>query len=182
MTRLILLDRDGVINQDSPDYIKDVTEWVPIAGSLDAIAALKRAGYLVAVCTNQAGVGRGLFSLDALGRVHARMNAELGRRGCALDGLRFCPHRPDDGCNCRKPRPGMLIEAMRELAVAPAEALFVGDSLRDMEAAAAAGCRAALVRTGSGAAIEATARRMGIDCVADDLESLARDLIGGTPC
>ncbi len=118
MTRLILLDRDGVINYDSPDFIKDVHEWEPIPGALDAIAALKASGYLVAVCTNQSGVGRGLLSEAALGRIHQCLAQALAARGAALDGLYHCPHVPADGCACRKPRPGMLTAAMKDLGVA----------------------------------------------------------------
>jgi D-glycero-D-manno-heptose 1,7-bisphosphate phosphatase len=182
MTRLILLDRDGVINLDSPRYIKDVEEWLPIPGALDAIARLKAAGYLVAVCTNQAGVGRGILSTDALTRIHARLRQELAGRGAVLDDLRYCPHPPDAGCECRKPRPGMLIGAMETLGATPDETVFVGDSIRDVEAAQAAGCRVALVRTGGGADAEEQARSMGVDWVEDDLAAVARTLIGAGSC
>jgi len=181
MTRLILLDRDGVINFDSPDYIKDADEWVPIPGALAAIARLQTAGYQVAVCTNQAGIGRGILTAAALGRIHDKLRAHLARYGAALDGLAYCPHHPDDGCACRKPQPGMLLTMMRQLQVEPSETLYVGDSLRDMQAAHAAGCAAALVRTGAGAGVEAAARALGVTCVADDLAALAQDLLADDP-
>lgn len=173
MTRLILLDRDGVLNFDSPDYIKDADEWQEIPGSLDAVALLKRAGLRVAVCTNQAGIGRGLLSERALARIHARLEQALAARGVGLDALRYCPHHPDAKCRCRKPQPGMLIDTMTELAVAPADTIFVGDAIRDVEAAHAAGCHAALVRTGHGASVEAIASGMGLVWVGDDLAAFA---------
>jgi D-glycero-D-manno-heptose 1,7-bisphosphate phosphatase len=182
MTRLILLDRDGVINFDSPDYIKDADEWIPIPGSIEAISELKRAGYLVAVCSNQAGVGRGIFSEAALERIHARMRAALAGHAVALDGLRYCPHHPDAGCACRKPQPGMLSDMMKTLGIAAADTIFVGDAVKDLEAARAAGCRAALVRTGCGAAAEPQARAMGVDCIADDLAAFTRTLLGTASC
>ncbi|MEQ8484276.1 MAG: D-glycero-beta-D-manno-heptose 1,7-bisphosphate 7-phosphatase [Pseudomonadales bacterium] len=182
MARLILLDRDGVINLDSPAYIKDADEWVPIPGALEAIARLKRAGWLVGVCSNQAGIGRGILTEAGLQRVHRRMAQRLAEHGAALDGLRYCPHHPDEGCSCRKPAPGMLLSLMAELNAEPEQTLFVGDQLKDMAAARAAGCRPVLVRTGHGAASEAAARAEGVICVADDLAALAEHLLEGTPC
>lgn len=182
MTRLILLDRDGVINADSPDYIKDVDEWVPLPGALEAIAALKRKGLLVAVCTNQSGVGRGIIAPAALERIHRRLHARLAELGVRLDGLWYCAHRPEEGCPCRKPRPGMLLDAMQALGVAPDETLFVGDAVRDIEAARAAGCRSALVLTGRGRAAEAEARALGVDWVEEDLGAVARRLVGEGRC
>ncbi|MFU8813856.1 MAG: D-glycero-beta-D-manno-heptose 1,7-bisphosphate 7-phosphatase [Pseudomonadales bacterium] len=181
MTRLILLDRDGVINFDSPHYIKNADEWLPIPGSLSAIAKLKAAGFLVAICTNQAGIGRGIFSEAALAGIHAKLEQMLARHGTTLDGLVHCPHHPDECCGCRKPRPGMLLSMMQRLQVNPAQALFVGDSVRDLEAAQAAGCAAALVRTGKGADAEPTARAMGVTCIADDLADLAAMLLCRSP-
>jgi D-glycero-D-manno-heptose 1,7-bisphosphate phosphatase len=177
MTRLILLDRDGVVNFDSPQYVKDADEWLPIPGSLEAIARLKRAGLLVAVCTNQSGIGRGILTDAALARIHGKFAARLAELGVTLDALVYCPHHPDDGCLCRKPRAGMLTEVMARLQVSPAETLCVGDSMRDLEAARAAGCRAALVMTGKGASARAAAAALGVDCVADDLAALARAIL-----
>jgi D-glycero-D-manno-heptose 1,7-bisphosphate phosphatase len=178
MTRLILLDRDGVINYDSPDYIKDAAEWQPIPGSLESVARLKTAGYKVAVCTNQAGIGRGILTEEALLNIHAKLTAALADLGTELDALLFCPHHPDDGCFCRKPKPGMLRDAMSMLGIGPGETVYVGDSLRDIQAAQAAGCAAALVRTGKGRAAEPAARDLGVSCVADDLAALVRALLG----
>jgi D-glycero-D-manno-heptose 1,7-bisphosphate phosphatase len=149
--KLVLLDRDGVVNHDSPDFIKSAGEFVPIEGSIDAIARLKRAGLLVALCTNQSGIARGRLSLDALEEIHRTLAALLAEHGAALDALYYCPHGPDDGCACRKPKPGMLLAAMRDLRQPPQETVFIGDSARDLEAAAAAGCLPVLVRTGTGA-------------------------------
>ena len=182
MTRLILLDRDGVINLESPDYIKDVDEWVPIPGSIDAIAKLKRAGYHVAVCTNQSGVGRGIVTPAALDRIHARLHALLAEGGVALDGLSYCPHHPDANCDCRKPRPGMLCRTMQALGITGAETVFVGDAIRDVEAALAAGCHPVLVRTGGGARVERQARALGVEQVADDLAAYARTLLESASC
>ncbi|NBC23366.1 MAG: D-glycero-beta-D-manno-heptose 1,7-bisphosphate 7-phosphatase [Gammaproteobacteria bacterium] len=173
MARLILLDRDGVINVDSPDSIREPSQWEPLPGSLEAIAALKAAGYVVGVCTNQQGVGLGTISPAALEQIHSKLRRALAAADTALDDLRFCPHRADQGCGCRKPAPGMLLEAMAALGASPDETIFVGDSIRDVEAAHAAGCHAALVRTGNGAQIEPLARGMGVSWVGDDLAAFA---------
>jgi D-glycero-D-manno-heptose 1,7-bisphosphate phosphatase len=182
MARLILLDRDGVINVESPAYIKDADEWRPLPGALEAIALLNRHGWLVGVCSNQAGIGRGLLDADALERIHARMVQALAAYGGRFDGVRYCPHHPDDDCGCRKPKPGMLLALMDELAVTPEQTLYVGDRVQDMEASLAAGVRPVLVRTGHGTEAEAPARALGVTCVADDLADLARRLIGAAAC
>ena len=148
--RLVILDRDGVINEDSPDYIKSLDEWIPIPGSLDAIARLKQAGFAVAVATNQSGVARGLFDADALAAMHARLEGLLADRGCALDLIVYCPHGPDDGCDCRKPRPGLYHEISRKLRMPLRDAVIVGDSLRDLEAALQVEAKPVLVLTGKG--------------------------------
>jgi D-glycero-D-manno-heptose 1,7-bisphosphate phosphatase len=179
MTRLILLDRDGVINVDSPNYIRDPDEWLPIPGALEAIARLKHAGLLVGVCTNQSGVGRGFFDETALGHIHDKLAGLLADRGVRLDALEYCPHPPEAGCACRKPEPGMLIRVMDRLGVTPAETLFIGDSVRDIQAARAAGCEAALVLTGKGEASIDGAAALGVTWVADDLAEVARQLLQG---
>ena len=153
--RLILLDRDGVINQDSCDYIKSPNEWQPIPGSLEAIARLTGAGLKVGVCTNQSGIGRGLFSEDSLTRIHEKMCSLVTKFGGRIDTLHYCPHHPDDRCACRKPQPGMLTDAMAKLSINAADTTFVGDSERDVEAALAARCNPAIVRTGNGSATAA---------------------------
>lgn len=148
--KLIILDRDGVINHDSDEYIKSPEEWAPVPGSLDAIARLKRAGYTVVVASNQSGVGRGLFTLDTLHKINEKMQREAARAGGALDAVFYCPHAPQDNCTCRKPKAGLLRDIAtrfnHDLKGVPA----VGDSLRDIEAAQAVGAKPVLVRTGKG--------------------------------
>ncbi|KAB7622734.1 D-glycero-beta-D-manno-heptose 1,7-bisphosphate 7-phosphatase [Alkalilimnicola sp. S0819] len=149
-TRLVVLDRDGVLNEDSDAYIKSAAEWRPIPGSAAAVAALKAAGFSVVVASNQSGLGRGLFDQSALDAIHAKLGAELAAAGTALDGLYYCPHAPEAGCECRKPAPGLLRRICADFQL-PGEALvMIGDSLRDLQAAEAVGARALLVRTGKG--------------------------------
>lgn len=178
--KLIVLDRDGVINEDSRDYIKSPEEWRPIPGSLDAIACLNRSGYRVVVATNQSGLGRGLFDIEALHRIHGRMADELKRHGGAIDAIFFCPHPPEDGCDCRKPRPGLLLDIAARLKVPLAEVHAVGDSLRDLEAARAAGARPLLVRTGNGAATEKALPAGDPTPVFDDLAAAVGYVLGGS--
>ena len=147
---LVILDRDGVINHDSDDYIKSPDEWQPLPGSLEAIARLCRADYTVVVATNQAGVGRGLFSLEMLIRIHRKMASSIRDKGGRLDSVFFCPHSPADQCGCRKPKPGMLLEISDRLGIRLSGVPVVGDSLRDLEAAAAAGAMPVMVKTGRG--------------------------------
>ena len=147
---LVILDRDGVINHDSDDYIKSPDEWRPLPGSLEAIARLCRADYTVVVATNQAGVGRGLFSLEMLTRIHRKMASSIRDKGGRLDSIFFCPHSPADQCGCRKPKPGMLLEISDRLSIGLSGVPVVGDSLRDLEAAAAAGAMPVMVKTGRG--------------------------------
>ena len=148
--KLIILDRDGVINHDSDAYIKSPDEWRPIAGSLEAIARLGKAGYRVVVATNQSGVGRGLFDLATLAAIHTKMHRAVIAAGGHLDAIFFCPHAADAHCHCRKPEPGMLEEILRRFQVEPQSVTAVGDSLRDLQAAAAVGTKPVLVLTGKG--------------------------------
>jgi D-glycero-D-manno-heptose 1,7-bisphosphate phosphatase len=148
--KLIILDRDGVINEDSDAYIKSPEEWVPVPGSLEAIARLNRAGWTVTVATNQSGVGRGLYDLATLERIHERMKAALAAVGGHIDALYYCPHTPADHCACRKPLPGLLESIARDYGVSLAGVPAIGDSLRDLQAAAAVGAQPILVRTGKG--------------------------------
>jgi len=148
--KLVILDRDGVINQDSDDYIKSPQEFVPIAGSLEAIARLKQAGYLVVVATNQSGIGRGLFDLETLDAMHDKLRKMLAEVGGSIDGVFFCPHAPNEGCECRKPRPGLLLQISKQFDMPLADVPAIGDSLRDLESAQAVGARPILVRTGKG--------------------------------
>ncbi len=148
--KLVILDRDGVINQDSASYIKSPDEWKPIPGSLEAIALLNQAGYRVVVATNQSGVGRGLFEMATLNAIHDKMHRALGLLGGRIDGIFYCPHAQDAGCRCRKPQPGLLEEIAHRFGVSLAGVPFIGDSLRDIEAANAVGARPMLVLTGKG--------------------------------
>lgn len=148
--RWIVLDRDGVINADSDQFIKSPAEWRPLPGSLEAIARLNRAGFAVAVVSNQSGVGRGLFDAAMLERINAHMLDAVAAAGGRLAGVYSCIHRPDAGCDCRKPKPGLLRQLEREHGVELAGVPFVGDKLSDLEAAEAVGARPILVRTGRG--------------------------------
>ena len=148
--KLIILDRDGVINHDSDLYIKSPDEWKPIPGSLDAIARLNQWGYRVVVATNQSGIGRGLFEMDTLNAIHDAMHRAVHQAGGRIDAIFFCPHADEANCGCRKPKPGMLLEIARRLNVDLEGVPVVGDSLRDLQAAAAAGARPVLVLTGKG--------------------------------
>jgi D-glycero-D-manno-heptose 1,7-bisphosphate phosphatase len=148
--KLVILDRDGVINFDSAQFIKTPAEWKPIPGSLEAIARLSQAGFRVVVATNQSGVGRGLFDMDTLNQIHDKMHRAVQAAGGRIDAIFYCPHAADSKCACRKPKPGMFerIGACynADLAGVPS----VGDSLRDLQAAAAVGGRPLLVLTGKG--------------------------------
>ena len=151
MLKLIILDRDGVINQDSADYIKHADEWEPIPGSLEAIARLTSAGYKVVIATNQSGVGRGYFTIDALAEMNAKMRSLLAEKGGIIDAIFVCPHKPEDGCRCRKPAPGMFEEIKRRYNLEHVSGIYaIGDSLRDLQAAASAGFQPWLVLTGNG--------------------------------
>lgn len=177
--KLIILDRDGVINEDSDDYIKAPEEFVPIPGSLEAITRLNQAGYRVVVATNQSGVARGYFTLDTLDRIHAKLQRSLSAVGGHVDAIVYCPHGPDQGCECRKPRPGMLVEIAARLGTALSGVPAVGDSLRDVEAALAAGATPILVRTGKGErTLKASASELGKVPVYEDLAAAVDHLLG----
>ena len=147
---LIVLDRDGVINQDSDDYIRSLEEWHPIPGSIEAIAALSGAGYRVAIATNQSGLSRGYFDLDELERMHAHLCQLVEAQGGAIAGIFYCPHLPEEGCDCRKPGTGLLQAIESELGDSPRGWFFIGDSLKDLQAARSYGCLPVLVETGKG--------------------------------
>jgi D-glycero-D-manno-heptose 1,7-bisphosphate phosphatase len=174
--KLVVLDRDGVINEDSGEFIKSVAEWRPIPGSLEAIAALTRAGYRVAVVTNQSGVGRGLFDEGTVAAIHRHMTDVVRAAGGALAGIYYCPHHPDVGCECRKPKTALLRRLERELGGSLAGAPFVGDRFSDLDAAAAVGARAMLVRTGTGAATERALGARSVE-VFDDLRAAAAAIL-----
>ena len=148
--KLIVLDRDGVINHDSAAYIKNPNEWRPIPGSLDAISKLNQAGFHVIVATNQSGIGRGFFDMATLNAIHDKMHKALAAAGARVDAIYFCPHATADNCNCRKPRTGMLEDIARRLNTPLTDVPMVGDSIRDLQAAAAVGAQPLLVLTGNG--------------------------------
>lgn len=148
--KLIVLDRDGVINRDSDQFIKSPEEWQPIPGSLGAIARLHHAGFRVVVTTNQSGLGRGLFDMSMLNAIHEKMHRAVNHAGGRIDAVFYCPHSADSQCECRKPRPGMLLEVARRFNVDLRGMPAIGDSLRDLDAAAAVGAQPMLVLTGKG--------------------------------
>jgi len=148
--KLVILDRDGVINFDSAQFIKSPAEWKPIPGSLEAIARLNQNGYKVVVATNQSGIGRGFLDMDTLNAIHEKMHKALFAAGGRVEAIFFCPHTADAKCNCRKPKPGMFRRISEALNVDLEGVPAIGDSLRDLQAGAAVGCRPMLVRTGKG--------------------------------
>jgi D-glycero-D-manno-heptose 1,7-bisphosphate phosphatase len=152
--KLVILDRDGTINEDRDDYVKSADEWRPVPGSLEAIARLNHAGWHVVVATNQSGLGRGLFDMEALNRMHRKMHDALLQHGGRIDAVFFCPHAPEDECRCRKPLPGLFEEIAERYGLDLAGVPAVGDSLRDLQAAVSAGCTPHLVRTGKGADLD----------------------------
>ncbi len=156
----IILDRDGVINVESSEFIKTPEEWQPIKGSLEAIARLSQAGFDVIVLTNQSGVARGLFSADMLQQIHVRMIDYIHQAGGKVSSIAFCPHGPDDDCDCRKPRAGLYTELAKKLGISFNGIYSVGDSLRDLQAAKAAGAVPILVETGNG---KRTAKQLSKD-------------------
>ncbi|MBL0285558.1 MAG: D-glycero-beta-D-manno-heptose 1,7-bisphosphate 7-phosphatase [Zoogloea sp.] len=148
--KIIVLDRDGVINFDSDQFIKKPEEWKPIPGSLEAIARLNESGWRVIVASNQSGVGRGLFDMDTLNAINEKMTKALGQVGGRLDAIFFCPHTADSTCDCRKPKPGMFLQIAERFNAEMKGVPVVGDSLRDLQAGVAVGCRPYLVLTGKG--------------------------------
>ena len=148
--KLIILDRDGVINQDSDDYIKTVDEWIPLEGSMEAMAMLTKAGYKIAIATNQSGIARGYFTVDTLNAMHQKMNTLAKNAGADINYIAYCPHVSEDKCDCRKPLPGLIHQIEKALNVSAKDCYMVGDSLRDLQAGQAAGLKPILVLTGKG--------------------------------
>ena len=155
MKKLIILDRDGVINHDSDDYIKSADEWRPVEGSLEAIAKLKHAGFTVVVASNQSGIGRRLFDIETLVQIHNKMHRMVEEVGGHIDAVFFCPHRPSDDCACRKPKPGMYHDIADRFRIDLDSVAAVGDSLKDLQVAIAVNAKPYLVRTGKGKITEA---------------------------
>lgn len=175
--KLIILDRDGVINEDSDAFIKSVAEWVPLPSSIDAIARLTMNDYRVVVATNQSGVARGMFDIDTLMRIHDKMHQLVKEAGGSIEAVFFCPHGPDDGCECRKPKAGMFRDIGTRLRVDLAGVPAVGDSLRDLQAAEVVGARPMLVRTGKGEqTLAALGNRAGLE-VYDNLAAVVDALL-----
>lgn len=174
--KLVILDRDGVINEDSDDYIRSPAEWRPIPGSLEAIARLTQAGWRVYVASNQSGIGRGLFDLDALFAIHDRMQRACAELGGRIDGIEYAPDHPDHATEMRKPAPGMLKDLARRLQVNLADVHFVGDKIEDVQAARAAGARPVLVRTGKGTRTEKAHKPEGVP-IYDDLAAFVTTLL-----
>jgi len=174
--KLLILDRDGVINHDSDAYIKSLEEWIPIPGSIEAIARLSKAGWTVAVATNQSGIARGYYPLSTLEAMHARLRGLVAEQGGELGLIVHCPHGPDDSCDCRKPKPGMLQAIAEHYQVDLAGVWFVGDSTGDLDAALAVGAQPVLVRTGKGARTLDKGVPQGT-LVFDDLAAIAGTLV-----
>lgn len=176
--RHIILDRDGVLNREAAGggYIARPEDFVWLPGALEALKLLRESGLYLSVATNQSGVGRGIMTLAQLDSVHQRMRAEAARQGAALDAIFFCPHGPQDDCDCRKPAPGLIQAALRESGFSAAESILVGDAQRDLDAATRAGVPAALVRTGKGRKTEAALNGTPVPTY-DDLGEFARALL-----
>jgi len=176
MLKLLILDRDGVINYDSDAYIKSVAEWIPLPGSIEAIAQLSKAGWTVAIATNQSGIARGYYDIATLEAMHARLRALVAEQGGEVGLVVYCPHGPDEGCDCRKPKPGMLKIIAEHYKVPLAGIWFVGDSLGDLEAAKAVDSQPVLVKTGKGEKTQAKNLPVGT-LIFDDLAAVAAELI-----
>jgi D-glycero-D-manno-heptose 1,7-bisphosphate phosphatase len=174
--KLVILDRDGTINHDSDHYIKSPEEWRPIKGSLEAIARLTQADYRIVVATNQSGIARGLFDTRTLFAIHDTLTRALAQVGGRIDAFFFCPHKAEDACACRKPQPGMLLEAARRFNVSHDDTYMVGDAQRDLEAAAAAGAKPVLVLTGRGMQTRAAGKLPPGTQVFPDLAAFAAHL------
>ena len=150
--KLIILDRDGVINHDRSDYVKSADECVPVDGSIEAIARLHQAGYTVVVATNQSGLARGIFDLDDLEAIHHKLTRLVEEQGGEISAIFYCPHAPEDNCKCRKPKTGLLDAIEAEFNTSVEGVHFVGDTLRDVQAGESKGCKPMLVKTGKGTA------------------------------
>ncbi|MDP3083990.1 MAG: D-glycero-beta-D-manno-heptose 1,7-bisphosphate 7-phosphatase [Rubrivivax sp.] len=153
LTKLIILGRDGILNEYRDDHVKAPEEWQSVPGAMEAVARLNHAGWHAVVATNQAGIGRGMIDMAAINAVHAHMIQELMNQGARIDAVFFCPHTPEERCDCRKPLPGMLLEIGRRYGADLGQVPMVGDTLRDLQAAQAAGCEPHLVLSGRAAAL-----------------------------
>ena len=177
ITKLIILDRDGVINHDSDQFIKNPEEWKPIDGSLEAIARLNQHGYRVAVATNQSGIGRGLFDMPTLNAIHDKMHKACAMVGARIDAVFFCPHTSENNCSCRKPKSGMMEEIAARYNTSLTGVPAVGDSLRDLQAAAALGAQPYLVLTGKGMKTQAAGGLPEGTLIYPDLAAVVASLV-----
>lgn len=180
--KLIILGRDGILNVYRDDHVKSPAEWVPVPGALEAVSRLNHAGWHAVVATNQAGIGRGMIDMASVNLVHAHMNKLMQAQGARLDAVFFCPHTPEDQCECRKPLPGMMLEIGERYGIDLTQVPMAADTLRDLQAAHAAGCEPHLVRTGRAAhlddaALELWCRQVPGVRVHADLAALAEHLI-----
>lgn len=175
--KLIILDRDGVINHDADDFIKTADEWRPIDGSLEAIARLYHNGYRIVVVSNQSGLARGKFNIEALNAMHQKLHGLLASYGGVIEAIFFCPHGPDDCCECRKPKPGLYLEVAKRLRTKLNNVFAVGDKVSDIQAAAAARARPVLVRTGYGQRAEASGEVPAGVPVFDDLSAFVNSIL-----
>ena len=170
--QLIILDRDGVINHDSDQYIKSLDEWIPYPSAIEAIARLSQHGFTIAIATNQSGIARGYYDENTLTAMHQRLNTLVNRAGGKIAHIAYCPHGPDDECQCRKPKPGLLQQIQRNLNLPTLQGSWmVGDSLRDLQAGESQGCLPVLLRTGKGLRTENKGEGLAQARIFDDLES-----------
>ena len=175
---LVILDRDGVINHDSDDFIKSPQEWIALPGGIESIARLSSAGYTIAVATNQSGLARGLFDENAVSAMHDKLRDLVADAGGRVDHIVVCPHGPDDNCDCRKPMPGLYLQIAEHFGVGLEGVPVIGDSLRDLKAATAAGAQPILVRTGNGKTTEESlTKELAFVPVFDDLAGAALHLL-----
>ena len=181
MMKMIILDRDGVINHDSPAFIKSPAEWIPIPGSLEAIARLNQAGYRVVIASNQSGIARELFDMTTLNAIHQKLHASAQQVGATIDAIFFCPHAAIDNCDCRKPKPGMFEEISKRFNIALKGVPTVGDSLRDLQAGFISGCVPYLVLTGKGQKTHETGGLPPGTQVFPDLAAMVNSLLKAAP-
>ena len=180
--KLVILGRDGILNQFREGHVTAPEEWDPVPGALEAVARINHAGWHTVVATNQSGIGRGMIDMSAVNAVHAHMNKLLMAQGARVDAVFFCPHMPEDHCDCRKPKPGLLLDIGRRYGTDLSQVPVVGDTLRDLQAAAAAGCEPHLVLSGRAAGLDADAVQAMVDQVPgtrvhDDLPAFAEHLL-----
>ena len=182
--KLVILDRDGTINEDSPDYIKSAAEWIPLPGALEAIARLNHAGWQVVVASNQSGLGRGLFDVASLNAMHTKMHKMLAKVGGRIESIFYCPHGPEEACQCRKPMPGLFEQIRDRFGVDLRGVPSVGDSARDLLAGVELGCEPHLVLTGKSESLRGQVLPPSFPAhtrVHDNLDAFARSLIAQHP-